>query len=702
MQQIFQNLKTGEVTLEELPVPSYGAGQVLIQTTRSLVSLGTEKMLLDFGKAGWLEKARQQPEKVQQVLSKIKTDGLVPTLDAVKRKLDQPLPLGYSAIGKVIGVGKGIVDIKIGDRVVTNGPHAEYATVSRNLVAKIPDEVSDEEAAFTVVGAIGLQGIRLIHPTLGETIVVVGLGLIGLMTVQLLVANGCNVIGFDFDSSKVELAKKYGAKSFVPGGIVDPVQEVLNLSNGIGADGVIITASTSSDQVISQAAQMTRQRGRVVLVGVIGLDLNRSDFYEKEISFQVSCSYGPGRYDPNYEEKGLDYPIGFVRWTEARNFEAVLASMASGRIDVTDLITTRTKLSESPKLYSELGSGKSELGIVIEYPDVEKSLQTTVNYPKAMASSTERTISVLGGGQFAGAVLFPAFQAAGFKFDKLGNRSGGLSPHLAKKYGFTALTSDYSEILNDPSVKSVAITTRHSSHGQLVLDALKKDKHVFVEKPLALTEEEIDAIESFYSSSNKPPVLLVGFNRRFAPLSRDLKKYLQAVDSPKAFVMTVNAGFIPAKHWTQDPSVGGGRLVGEGCHFIDLLRYFSGSKIIDAKVLGMRSECRDTFSIQLEFENGDIGTIHYFANGSKDFPKERLEVFCSGKILLLDNFRSLKGLGFKGLKYALKSQDKGHQAEVEAFAEAVANGVTPIAIDEIIEVSRWAVRLQKDLFQSNG
>jgi len=703
MRQIFQNLKTGEVTIEHLPVPACGSGQVLIRTTASLVSLGTEKMLVDFGKASWLDKARQQPDKVHQVLAKIKTDGLIPTLNAVKNKLDQPLPLGYSAVGVVQQVGKGVTDLKPGDRVVSNGPHAENVAVARNLVSKIPDSVSDEDAAFTVVSAIGLQGIRLLNPTLGETIVVVGLGLIGLLTVQLLRANGCQVIGFDFDADKVQRAKQYGAQAFVVTELMNPVQEALNLTNGIGVDGVLITASTKSDEVIAQAAQMTRVRGRVVLVGVIGLDIKRSDFYEKEISFQVSCSYGPGRYDPMYEEMGLDYPVGFVRWTEQRNFSATLECMANSQLKVQDLITTRVKLDDAPHFYSELGGGKNELGILIQYPQSSLSNEKTIQLPAALqnsrsAQTDSKEVAVLGAGQFAGAVLLPLFARQGFRFSLLGSRSGPLGPHLAKKYGFANLTSDYATILENKNVQNVLVATRHNSHGALVLAALKQGKNVFVEKPLALTEAEIDEIENFYGQSQgRKPLLMVGFNRRFSPLAIELKKTLKNLSSSRAFVMTVNAGAIPKKHWTQDPQVGGGRLVGEGCHFIDLLRFLSNSPITQATATGMSAQCPDTFTIQLKFENGDIGTIHYFANGSKDFPKERLEVFVGGKIVVLDNFKTLKGIGLKRFKYILKSQDKGHAGEIQQFQSALSTGEPPIPLNEIFEVSRWAIKLQNEL-----
>ncbi|WP_374079941.1 bi-domain-containing oxidoreductase [Bdellovibrio bacteriovorus] len=700
MKQIFQNLKTGAVTIEQLPLPSVGVGQVLIQTSRSLVSLGTERMLVEFGKASWLDKARQQPEKVQQVITKIRTDGLMPTVQAVMSKLDQPLPLGYCNVGVVIEVGAGVQDLKVGDRVVSNGPHAEAVVVPRNLVAKIPDSVNDDDAAFTVLGSIGLQGIRLINPTLGETVVVVGLGLIGLLTVQLLKANGCDVIGFDFDPDKVRRANDIGAKAFLVTEAVDPVVTVLELTNQVGADSVVITASTKSNDVISQSAQMCRQRGRVVLVGVIGLDIKRSDFYEKEISFQVSCSYGPGRYDPNYEQKGLDFPIGFVRWTEQRNFEAILNLFAQKRLHVADLISKSIGLDDAPEIYSQIGEDKSVLGILIKYSaGGDFALKSVPVLPEKSTQQENAGLAILGAGQFATAVLLPALKEAGFQFSTLASRSGGLGRHVARKFDFNKISSDYDEVMSDSNISTVVISTRHNSHGSLVLKSLNSGKNVFVEKPLALKEHDLDKIEDFYKGKSSGPVLMVGFNRRFAPLTVELKKTLDRMASKKAMIMTVNAGSIPAKHWTQDPEVGGGRLVGEGCHFIDLLRFLSGSEIVDSEVMVSDGGCLDTFTIQLKFKNGDIGTIHYFANGSKSFPKERLEVFCGGKIFVLDNFKKLSGLGLKGMKYVLSRQDKGHRGEAAAFKNALQNGTQPIPIAEILEVSRVAIKMQKKIYK---
>lgn len=701
MKQILQNLGTGETLLAEVPAPGPRAGQVLISTRASLVSLGTEKMLVDFGKAGWIAKARSQPDKVKQVLQKVKTDGLFPTLDAVRSKLDQPIPLGYCNTGVVIEAG-GTTNFATGDRVLSNGPHAEIVSVPHHLCAKIPERVSDEAATFTVVGAIGLQGIRLLAPTLGESIVVTGLGLIGLLTVQMLRANGCRVLGLDFDARKCELARKFGAEALDLSGGADPVAFATAWTNGRGVDGVLITASTSSDEPVSQAAKMCRQRGRIVLVGVIGLKLSRDDFYKKEISFQVSCSYGPGRYDPVYEDQGLDYPIGHVRWTEQRNFEAVLDMMADGRIDVAPLISHRYPIGSALDAYATVASGKA-MGIVLEYDESksegrEGTPVRTVHHQPAPAGSGAVRLSVIGAGNFTTRTLLPAMKGAEVRRRMIVSAGGVSAAHAARKFGFEASSTDTSAVLADAETDAVLITTRHNAHARQVLAALDAGKHVFVEKPLALALEEIDAIEAAAQRSGR--LLMVGFNRRFAPLSVKVKNMLTSLPGPKSFIATINAGAIPADHWTQDPEIGGGRIVGEACHFIDLLRDWAGSPIEDARIHwlgGPAGKTRDTATVTLGFADGSTGAIHYFATGDKGFPKERFEVFGGGRILQLDNFRTLRGWGWNGFSKASTgwfSQDKGHAAGLRAFLDrAAAGGESPIPLEQVIEVSRWSVRL---------
>jgi predicted dehydrogenase/threonine dehydrogenase-like Zn-dependent dehydrogenase len=701
VKQILQSLKTGATEIENIPVPSAKRGQLLIKTSHSLVSAGTERMLVEFGKAGWIEKARQQPEKVRMVLDKVKTDGLQPTIQAVFNKLDQPLPLGYCNVGRVAVVGAGVVGFEAGDRVISNGKHAEVVSVPTNLSAKVPDTVSDEEAAFTVLGAIALQGIRLVQPTLGETVVVTGLGLIGLVTVQLLRAHGCRVLGLDFDRDKLDLARQFGAEVVDLAAGQDPVKAAEIYSRGRGVDAVIVTAATKSSEPMHQAALMCRKRGRIVLVGVAGLELSRDDFFKKELTFQVSASYGPGRYDPNYEEKGQDYPVGFVRWTEQRNFEAVLDMMADGRLDVKPLISHRFAIDEAEKAYDLVGGAGPSMGILLSYPGLEITpSMRTVNLGLSPSAPLEvkngkATVSFVGSGNYATAVLIPAFKEAGAHLRCVASSAGVSGVHAGRKYGFDETTTDTNRLFTDAATRAVVITTQHDSHARFVLQALEGGKHVFVEKPLCLTLAELNDIESAQLATGGRYMVMVGFNRRYAPQVQKMKQLLGGVTGPKAFIMTVNAGAIPADHWTQDPEAGGGRIIGEACHFIDLLRFLAASPIIGWQFMSMDAPTRDTVSIQLSFSDGSVGTVHYFANGSKAFPKERLEVFAAGRVLQLDNYRRLTGFGWPGFtKMNLWRQDKGQKACAVAFVQAVAKGTSaPIPFDQVVEVSRVSIEI---------
>lgn len=704
MKQVLQSLKTGETSVVDVPCPNVKAGHLLIRTRVSLLSSGTERMLVNFGKANLLDKARQQPDKVRMVLDKIKADGLIPTLESVRNKLDRPLPLGYCNVGKVIEVGAGVTGFKVGDRVVSNGYHAEVVCVPKNLCARIPDEVNDEAAAFTVIGAIGLQGIRLAQPTLGEAFVVTGLGLVGLVTAQLLKAHGCRVLGIDFDSHRLELARRFGVETVDLSAGEDPVAAALAFSRGRGVDGVLITASTKSSEPVHQAALMCRKRGRIVLVGVTGLELSRADFYEKELSFQVSCSYGPGRYDPLYEEGGQDYPFGFVRWTEQRNFEAVLDMMADRRIDVEPLISHRFPLEEAKKAYElVMGAGPS-LGILLKYRDESQQsnevlrTSTVELAPRSSIRADSPVVGFIGAGNYSTQVLIPAFKRAGVNLEVIASSGGVSGVHAGRKFGFHRATTDTESLLADPALNAVVITTRHDSHAHFVCRALEAGKHVFVEKPLAITERQLAEVIQTYEAvraKGQAPILMIGFNRRFAPQVAKMKELLASVHEPKSLIMTVNAGMIPADHWTQDPNVGGGRIIGEGCHFIDLLRFLVGQPIVgvQAAAFGRKPGViipEDKVTITLSFADGSIGTVHYFANGHKSFPKERLEVFCAGRILQLDNFRKLRGYGWPGFsRMNLWSQDKGHAAGVKAFVDAIrSGGPSPIPFDEIVEVTR--------------
>ena len=710
MKQILQSLKTGDTEVAEVPCPAVGRGQVLVQTTQTLVSAGTERMLVEFGKAGWIEKARQQPDKVLMVLDKIRTDGLQPTIEAVFNKLDQPFPLGYCNVGRVAKVGPGGAVFEVGDRVVSNGKHAEVVNVPFNLCAKVPNVVPDEAAAFTVLGAIALQGIRLVQPTLGEAVVVTGLGLIGLVTVQLLRANGCRVLGLDFDPEKLALARQFGAEVVDLAAGQDPVTAAQAFSRGRGVDAVIVTASTKSNEPIHQAALMCRKRARIVLVGVTGLELSRADFFEKELTFQVSCSYGPGRYDPNYEERGQDYPVGFVRWTEQRNLEAVLDMMADKRLDVRPLISHRFALARAEEAYDLIAGGAPSLGILLEYPestdgsDSEKlknrvllgSPSDSPGADRGVERSAEAvTAAFIGAGNYATAVLIPAFKGAGVRLKTVVSSGGVSGVHAGRKHGFEEASTAPEAVLEDAGTDLVVIATRHDSHAKLVCMALRAGKHVFVEKPLALSLDELAEIQAARVSTAANPLLMVGFNRRFAPQVQKMKSLLGSVPGPKALVMTVNAGAIPAEHWTQDSEIGGGRIVGEACHFIDLLRFLAAAPIVDARRMAMDSAIQDSVTLQLGFADGSIGTVHYFANGSKSFLKERLEVFAGGRVLQLDNFRKLAGFGWPGFSNLnLWRQDKGQKACAAAFVRAIATGgPAPIAFDELVEVSRVTIAL---------
>ena len=673
MKQIIQDLKSGKTLLEEVPVPQVKAGYLLIKTTRTLVSLGTERMLVEFGKANLIDKARQQTDKVKQVLDKIKTDGLQPTLEAVFNKLGQPLPLGYCNVGKVVAVGRGVTEFQEGDRVASNGNHAEYVCVPQNLVVKIPDDVSDDEAAFTVIGSIALQGIRNLNPQLGETIVVIGLGLIGLVAAQLLKANGCNVIGTDFDQQKVDMCNGFGVTAINPGNSLDPVKFVEDYTSGIGADGVLITASAKSDEVIHQACLMSRKRGRIVLVGVIGLNMRRDDFYKKELTFQVSCSYGAGRYDEEYENKGHDYPFAYVRWTEKRNFQAILGAIANGGLNVKPLITEVVDLENYREIYGDMRK-KGVIASIIRYPE-NVPQNRVVLIENVHVSAGGGKMGIIGAGNYTSAMVVPCLTKAGAKIKYIASAGGLSAKTMAKKAGAEYATSDYQEILKDPEVGMVIITTRHNLHAKMVKEALEAGKSVFVEKPLCLHPEELEDISEAYQKAGKGVTLTVGYNRRFSPFAVKLKKMIG--DGPKNIIATMNAGFIPKDMWVHDLEVGGGRIIGEACHFIDLCSYLAGSQVkaVCMNAMGENpQENTDNATMLLKYENGTNAVINYFANGSKAYQKERVEVFSQERVFILDNWRKLEGFGAKAFSKMKGSMDKGQKDEFRLLNERLKDG----------------------------
>ncbi len=704
MKQILQDLKSGNTFLEECPIPSIQPGHVLIETTRSLISTGTERMLVEFGKANLITKVKKQPEKVNQVLAKMKVDGVGSTLEAVNAKLNTPIPLGYCNTGVVIEVGNGVNNIFVGDRVVSNGHHAEVVCVPVNLCAKIPENITDDQAVFTVLGSIGLQGIRLLKPELGERIVVIGTGLIGLITAQLLFDSGCKVLAIDFDKEKLKILEDMGIETCCLSDGENPISHANLFSKNNGVDGVIITASSDSDKIMSEAAEMCRKRARIILVGVTGLNLKIEDFYEKELSFQVSCSYGPGRYDTSYEERGIDYPFSFVRWTEQRNFEAIIEKLEENKLDVLRLISSKHKFEDAGSAYNNLLEDKNALGIILEYDNKsENKLDTIISLDnKCEFSKSITKIGFIGAGNYASRVLIPAFKSNRSQLHTVCSQGGVSSSIQGKKNGFSFITSDTTKIFQNEEINTVVVATRHNSHSQYVAEALNSKKHVFVEKPLALTFDELKFLSETYKKnieSKEPVQLMVGFNRRFAPQIKKIKSLINNIQEPKSFIFTMNAGHIPDEHWTQDELIGGGRIIGEACHYIDLMRHLAGCKIISisARRMGNNNSMKitdDKASITLGFEDGSFGTILYLSNGSLSFPKERIEVFANGGILQLDNFKSLKSFGWHGFsKSNLWMQDKGQKNCIKEFCKSIEIGEPLIKAEELFEVARVSIEV---------
>ncbi len=656
-------------------------------------------MLVEFGSKSLLGKARSQPERVRQVIDKVRTDGLGPTLEAVFARLDQPLPLGYSNVGRVLAIGPGVQGFSVGDRVASNGPHAEVVCVPANLAARIPEAVSDEDATFTVLGSIALHGVRLLEPTLGERFAVIGLGLLGQLAVQLLRASGCRVLGIDISADRCRLAERFGAIVCCPAEGGDPVAAAGALTGGTGVDGVLITASAKTDQIIHDAATMCRKRGRIVLTGVVGLNLRRSDFYEKELSFRVSCAYGPGRYDPDYEQKGHDYPVAYVRWTAGRNFQAVLDAIAAGQLEVQPLISRRIALDDVSRAYDALLHDAEVLGVVLEYPQ-QVSMAASVRVhtaPPAAARSdpAEPVIGLIGAGNFTQVVLLPALKAAQARIHTIASAGGVSALHAARRFGAQRATSDYREILQDEQINTVFITTRHDRHAAMVVEALEAGKHVFVEKPLAIDTASLERVREAHARHPERQ-LMVGFNRRFAPHAVWAAKLLAGRSEPVCIHALVNAGAIPPDHWVHDPAVGGGRIIGEGCHFIDLALYWVGAPIRSVQAVSFGPQAPqprdDKASIVLSFEDGSIATVHYWANGPRRFPKERFEIFSQNRALVLENWRKATPFGFPGARLQRGRQDKGHKAEVAAFLERIRTGGGPlIPFEQLEQVTRASI-----------
>jgi predicted dehydrogenase/threonine dehydrogenase-like Zn-dependent dehydrogenase len=648
-------------------------------------------MLLDFGRSSWLQKIRSQPDKVRQVRQKIASDGLLPTLRAVRRKLAAPLPLGYSHVGRVLAVGEGVDGLEPGDLVLSNGPHSEVVSVPRHLCVKIPRGVPPEEAVFGIVGAIGLQGIRLVAPTLGEQVAVIGLGLIGQLTVQLLLAQGCQVLAIDLDPRKVALAEGFGAAGLALSPAGDPLEAVRTFSAGRGVDAVIIAAATSSNAPLLQACEMCRPRGRIVLVGVVAIQAPRDLFYKKELSFQVSCSYGPGRYDPAYEEGGQDYPLAHVRWTEQRNIQAVLEQMAAGRVRCAPLLSLRFPFVRAADAYDALLRARDAYGIVLDYPVAVATERSVALIPKApRAAAGIPGIALIGAGQYALSTLLPALdKAPPHRRLAVLSRQGASAGLAAQRFRFERASTDLEAVLGDPGLDAVLITTRHDSHADLVVCALQAGKHVFVEKPLATTLADLERVRAAMAS--RPDLTVtVGFNRPWAPLARRLEAAFESRGGPLHLLCEINAGALPSDHWTLGVE-GGGRLVGEGCHFIDLMRHWVGRPISDQVIQWVRrsEDTRaDGFSLALGFEDGSQGTLVYTTIGHKGYPKETYTAHWDGKVARLDNFQRLKGWGTPGVRGW--GQDKGHAALLAAWIGSL-NGSRIQDPEALLEVSRIAL-----------
>jgi len=718
MKQVIQNLRSGETTVIEVPIPSPQKGQALIRTAASLVSAGTERMLVEFARKSLVGKARSRPDLLEQVLDKARREGFITTVEAAFNRLDQPMAIGYSSAGTIVELGENMHGFQVGQRVACGGGgyavHAEYAAVPRNLLAALPEDVSFESAAFTTLGAIALHGFRLARLQLGSRVAVIGLGLLGLLSAQISRAAGCSVLGIDLDPGRLDLARRLGIQAVLrknaEGATAGP-------TDGQGFDAVLICADTPSNDPVELAGIIARDRAFVVASGAVGLEIPRKLYFEKELTFLNSRSYGPGRYDPAYEEGGQDYPIGYVRWTEGRNLKAFVELLSTGAVDPAPLITHRYPVDNAAEAYHLITGKDAEpfLGVLITYKGTQTSgtpLETTRKAPRSAKVEPSETagslppenvrLGILGAGNFASAVMLPAVKKApGIELVGIASASGLSAQNAANRYGFNYADSHEDRVINDPQVNTVAILTRHHMHAQQVLKSLQAGKNVFCEKPLAIKEEELAEIEQFILDENKEslspiqhPLLLVGFNRRFAPLALKMKAFLAERNEPLAAYYRVNSGYIPADHWTQDPEQGGGRIIGEGCHFIDFLTFLTGQIPVSVAASALPDDGRyreDNAVLNFKYPDGSIGTVAYLANGDKTFPKEHVEVFCGGRIAQLNDFRSLELVyaGKRTLQRSRFRQDKGHQAEWEAFSHAVTSGgPPPIVYDQIFGVTR--------------
>ena len=699
-------MRSGVVAVYDVPSPGVQRGRILVRTAASLISAGTEKNTVDMGKKSLLGKARQRPDLVKQVIEKARTEGLMNTYTAVKAKLDGTTALGYSAAGIVAAVGDGVSGFKVGDRVGCAGAgyasHAEMISVPQNLCVRLPDEINFDEGAFGTLGAIALQGVRLAQPTLGEAFVVIGLGLLGQITVQLLKANGCRVFGVDIDEAKLKLAHELGAEMCSTPS--DARRAVKEFSRGRGADAVLITAATPSNEPMELAGDISRSKGRVVVVGLVGMNVPRNVYYLKELDLQISMSYGPGRYDPEYEERGHDYPFAYVRWTEGRNLEAFFDLVASKSISVEKLISHRFPIERGEDAYKII-SGETKqpyLGIVLEYETERKISSSLQLQTKPASKASAIRIGMIGAGSYAKKFLLPNFKSNRAEFRFIATGSGLTARDIGAQYGFASCVSEPQDVINDEHANLIVIATRHDTHARFAQAALERNKHVFVEKPLAMNDAELDGLLNAARLSDAK--LMVGFNRRFSPLALAAKKFFGERSFPLSILYRINAGRIPKDSWIQDPIQGGGRIVGEVCHFIDLMHFFTGSittRVFAESVTSRNHEAPDADSIviTLKFADGSNGTIAYLAEGDRSIPKERVEIYGGARTFVLDDFRSASMFanGKETVK-KLSAQDKGQKGEVQIICDTVlSGGEAPIALTDLAATTRATFRILDSL-----
>lgn len=686
MDQLTQNLKNGSMQLLEVPFPILNKGCVLIRNHFSVISSGTEGKTVKDARLGYIGKAMARKDEVKKVMAAVKTFGLAETYKLTMNKLDAPSPLGYSCAGEVIAVADDVSEFKVGDKIACAGNaavHSEVVSVPKNLCVRIPDELSLKEASFATIGAIALQGIRQTDLRLGENCAVIGLGLIGQLTLQMLKAAGVKAIGIDIEEKAVSLSKDLGTEHVFNRNQEGLDQIIKNITNGFGVDAVIITAATSSTDPVDFAGEICRKKGKVVIVGSVATGFKRQQYYKKELELRMSSSYGPGRHDRNYEEQGNDYPYAYVRWTENRNMQAFVELIQERKVDLSKVITHVFDFKDAPKAYQMiLDRSESFMGIVLKY-DVSKKLSGKVTLKESVAVSGEPSVAFAGAGSFADNVLLPAFKG-NCNFIGVATARPNNSKNIASKYGFNYCTDKVSDLISDKNVNTLVVATRHDSHGTYVIEGLKHHKNVFVEKPLCISEEELNLIKQ--EKENSKGILMVGFNRRFAPQTIKVKEIVKELNIPVSINFRINAGQNAPDHWIHDKNIGGGRIIGEVCHFVDLAAFLANSKInsVSANAIQDAHHLNDTLVINLSFENGSVASISYFSNGNKQLSKEYLEIFAGGQVMIIDDFKQMKIYGKNTKEFNLSKQDKGHKTEVSLFLNSVRSGKSsPIPFDDI-------------------